>query len=531
MHLVILHGYLLQGTGSNIYVANIARAWKALGHAVTVVCQERQAGSLPFVDEFVAPGEALPELPPAPGTIRVVVPDINDLLPVYVMDRYEGYTVKLIPEMSSEEMETHIQLTARTLREVVEQGAGLVLANHVLFGPVIARRALEGSNVPYRVKIHGSAIEYTLVPHPELMPYAVEGLSGAETIFVGTRYVRDRVREVFASFAEEIGLAEKLRIVPPGMDPRLFDLPESLEANQQRFLEKVRARIRENPAGRKHPALPDTRQLTGEALHRELLALADSYDQRATDANLPEKWLPLREEEPLILYFGKFIPAKGVGEIVLAIPRILERIPQARIVFVGFGAYREHLEGMIRALREGDEAAFRAFALAGNFVEDQNPQRWFRPLSPQEASHITVTGILDHDTLRDLLPLASLVLVPSKWPEAFGMVAVEAMAAGVLPLCNYHAGLKDVVDVVKQDEPALAELMKLDRQHFVEELPERIETALRFLYPEGFREHLQRHNVARRLRQIAVEHFSWEGIARQLLQVPGTSLLQVPGTS
>ena len=56
MHLILLHGYLLQGTGSNIYVASVAQAWRALGCAVTVICQERRAASLPFVDEVVLPG-------------------------------------------------------------------------------------------------------------------------------------------------------------------------------------------------------------------------------------------------------------------------------------------------------------------------------------------------------------------------------------------------------------------------------------------------------------------------------------------
>ncbi len=518
-HLIILHGYLLQGTGSNIYVANIARSWKALGHAVTVVCQDRQAAEPPFVDEYFGPQDDLPARPPSPGRLRVVVPDIRDLLPVYVFDRYDGYQVKTIPEMSAEEIETHLQLTASALRRIVEQqGADLVLANHALFGPLIARRALEGTGVPYRVKIHGSAIEYTLVPHPELMPYAVEGLAGAETLFVGTRYVQDRVSEVFAPFAEEIGLANKLRIVPPGMDPQLFDLPDGFAANQRRFLEKVREHIRQNPAGRRNPSLPETTSLSPDELHQELLTLADSYDQRAVDANLPEKWPDLREDEPVILYFGKFIPAKGVGEIVLTIPKILQQIPQARFIFVGFGSYREHLEGMLFALKQGDAEAFAAFAHAGQFVEVADVQRWFRPLSPEASRRITVTGILDHDTLRELLPLASLVLVPSKWPEAFGMVAVEALAAGVLPLCNYHAGLRDVVEEVRRASPQIADLMSLHRQRFVEELPEKVENALNFLFPNGFADQSKRREVARQLRRIAVENFSWEGIARKLIE-------------
>ena len=97
MQLIILHGYLLQGTGSNIYVVNIAKAWRKQGHAVTVVCQDRTAEALPFVEEFIGPQQPLPHTPPRPGTIRVVTPDINGLLPVYVFDRYDGFEVKAIP--------------------------------------------------------------------------------------------------------------------------------------------------------------------------------------------------------------------------------------------------------------------------------------------------------------------------------------------------------------------------------------------------------------------------------------------------
>jgi glycosyltransferase involved in cell wall biosynthesis len=116
------------------------------------------------------------------------------------------------------------------------------------------------------------------------------------------------------------------------------------------------------------------------------------------------------------------------------------------------------------------------------------------------------------------LPLASLTIVPSKWPEAFGMVAVEAMAAGVLPLCNYHAGLRDVVDEVQIAEPDIANIMKLDRAKFVHQLPEKVCQALTFLYPDGFDNHNRRQKVGEALRRIAVEKFSWDGIAKRLLQ-------------
>jgi Glycosyltransferase Family 4 len=63
VRILIFHGYLLRGTGSNIYNANLARALAELGHEVHLFCQDRTA------------------LPPKGVTIHV--PDIGRLLPVY----------------------------------------------------------------------------------------------------------------------------------------------------------------------------------------------------------------------------------------------------------------------------------------------------------------------------------------------------------------------------------------------------------------------------------------------------------------
>ena len=50
MRVLVFHGYLLRGTGSNIYNASLARALVGLGHEVHLLCQERQARELDFVD-------------------------------------------------------------------------------------------------------------------------------------------------------------------------------------------------------------------------------------------------------------------------------------------------------------------------------------------------------------------------------------------------------------------------------------------------------------------------------------------------
>ncbi len=50
MRVLIFHGYLLRGTGSNIYNANLAQALAGLGHEVHLLCQDLEADRLEWVD-------------------------------------------------------------------------------------------------------------------------------------------------------------------------------------------------------------------------------------------------------------------------------------------------------------------------------------------------------------------------------------------------------------------------------------------------------------------------------------------------
>jgi glycosyltransferase involved in cell wall biosynthesis len=470
------------------------------------------------VDEYVGPGERIPGSPPEAGAVRVVVPFIGGLLPVYVLDVYDGYRVEVIPDMSSKEIEDHIGWTAGVLSQICGQGVDRVLANHALFSPVIARRALQKHGVPYDVKIHGSAIEYVLAPNPQYMKYAVEGLKAAERVFAGSRHVKERILDVFSSFNEQLELDKRLFIVPPGMDPDTFTLTGDFNASRDRFLDRIEQKIHQNGSGRRKEEMPVPTGTILKEYHGKLVEASRSYDQRAVDADLLLRWPLLEENEPIIIYVGKFLAAKGVGELLVLAPTVLERIPEARFVFVGFGEYREHLEGIIRALETGEVELALACARAGSLVTEIDVKRVFRKLSAEELDRVTVTGALDHETLSDLLPLASLCIVPSKLAEAFGMVAVEAAAAGVVPICNYHSGMKDIVDGLVTTLPELRGALRIESSRFFEELPDKIQIALGFLYPEGFADHERRKEVGRKLRQFAVSQYSWEGIATRLLE-------------
>ena len=50
MRVLIFHGYLLSGTGSNVYNAALAEALVRAGHEVHLLCQDRDPLALDWVD-------------------------------------------------------------------------------------------------------------------------------------------------------------------------------------------------------------------------------------------------------------------------------------------------------------------------------------------------------------------------------------------------------------------------------------------------------------------------------------------------
>src|SRR5262249_13494906 len=139
VRIVLWHGYLLSGTGSNIYTQAIAREWSRAGHEVVVVCQEPNPGAFDL------------------GGAEVIRPELPaGLLPVFVLDRYEGLTPRLLQDLTRAERERYVAANASAVRDLLP--ADLVFANHVLPGGAVAA----AGGAPFAVKAHGSELEYSM---------------------------------------------------------------------------------------------------------------------------------------------------------------------------------------------------------------------------------------------------------------------------------------------------------------------------------------------------------------------------------
>ena len=438
MRVLVFHGYLLHGTGSNIYNASLAAALTELGHEVHLLCQDRRAEELPFVDAVGVwdSGRLTVRVVREPVRCTVYTPDIGRLLPVYVADQYEGFDARLFPELDDAELDHYIEANLAAVRDVAAAARPqAALANHAVMGPVILARAL-GDEVPFAVKIHGSAISYTVRPHPQrFLPYAREGLAAARGVLVGSRHSAEALFELI----DDRALVEKTRLGPPGVDTRLF-CPRP-----------------EGPAGAGLRALADrlehgARRWGGHADGAAALRAIDPATER------------------IVSYVGKLIVSKGVDLLLAAWPLVVAGAPDARLCIVGFGTYRDGLERLCAALSAGALDDARAIAAAGRGLEGGSPGRleylasFLERLSGERRDdyvasasrafeRVHFVGALDHADLPELLSACDAQVVPSTFPESFGMVAIEAAACGALPLSAAHSGLAEITRTLARALP------------------------------------------------------------------------------
>ncbi len=552
MRILIFHGYLLGGTGSNVYNARLASALVDLGHEVHLLCQDRHPERQPFVDasgdwdgghlqlHTIDPLAASPagDDVPADDRVRCTVyrPNIGALLPVYVADRYEGIEARTFADCSEAEVAFYVDANVAAVREVAAHTRpDVALANHLVMGPVILARALQ-DRVPYAVKVHGSALEYTVKPHPErFLDPAREGLAGAAAILVGSRHTA-------ASLWSALGdpsLANRTRLGPPGVDVARFCPRDASSAS--RGLLALASRLR---AGAETTSPAKAAVAAGEARGEDAFARDDLAAAAALDRLDPER-------DRLVAFVGKLIVSKGCDLLLAAWPLVLERAPAARLVVVGFGAYRPGLERLLAALSGGDLDRAREIALAGRSLEaappSSEPSRDSSAPSPDPSDpsappqplrhllaffdglqgsararylgaarvlseRVLVTGRLDHGELIELLPACEALVVPSTFPEAFGMVAAEAAACGVLPISAAHSGLAEVSDALARavpDQVAPWLSFPVD-DDAVYALAERIVAWLEV--DPALREQARAGLVA-----TVTERWSWEGVARGVL--------------
>lgn len=534
----ILHGYLLDGSGSNLWTRSIVEALCRQGVDVHLMAQENHPERYPFITEarrYHASDEVevfFRQERREPGQCILHKPQLGELLPVYVRDEYEEFSEAVpLVELETEVIEEYLDRNVRTLHRIVrDHGITAIHANHTVMMSVVAQRVSEPTGIPFAVMPHGSALEFAVRPDARFRGWGEAAFRAARRIFVHGAEMRDRVRRALPGVED---LESRFVDLHLGVDTRKFEptepaaRPERIRDLGDLLAPMQRGRTEAQSAALRAALRPGLREEKLRALFRAAHPVEPRLPDEGVEARLEAvDW----EHDPCLLYVGRLISTKGVHGVVIALPLLLRKCPDLRLILVGHGPLREPLEAMLWAMEQGDRDLLHTIVNRGRVLEGSPEgesggteltqaarfldrlaaegrieEYWTAAQTHVREHSVVFTGYLTHRELRYLFPCCDVAVFPSVVKEAGPLVFLEAMASGAFPLGTYFGGMKASIDSIADAlPPGGAELMKLDPR------PERTVCDIVDKVPAAIRD---RGRYAAALFEVARARYDWGGVA------------------
>ena len=119
------------------------------------------------------------------------------------------------------------------------------------------------------------------------------------------------------------------------------------------------------------------------------------------------------DNEKIILYMGRLVYEKGIQHLIAAMPKILDNYHDAKLIIAGKGGMIDELKAQVEYMGISNKVYF--------------------------------TGYLDAKQVQKMYKCADVAVFPSTY-EPFGIVALEAMLAGVPTVVSDVGGLNEIVE-------------------------------------------------------------------------------------
>lgn len=525
MQIVMVHGYFLKGTGSNLFVENSCRELCKMGHQVNLFCQENDPDQFDFIEKafdfndqnsqswIVYQNET-----PYPGKCHLYRPNLNGFLPVYVYDDYQGYQVKTYTNCSKAEIESYLENNRRAIdTALINRQTDMVWTNHTIMQPVyVARSHLGLGQCHHVMTVHGSCLNFSVRNSVLLQDYAREAIANADRIAFVSHFSEDEFLEFFDN---DLETKEKSIAIPGGVDLQKFI---TLTDNSQK-------------------------QAVIDSLVSELKIAAQQLVNKPnlddglwkTDADIIAKLEKIDfSNEQIVLYYGKYLWTKGVQLIIAAAPLIMKDHHQLRFLLVGFGSSRSYFEAMITALDQADQAAFielishpetadgeidpcsaRFFTALLKKLDDPDfASAYFAEAKDKIAEAFVLTGFLGHNQLKSLIACADITVATSIFPEAFGLVAAEALSSGIIPVQTDHSGFSEVIKRYIDEFDDVFDRHSLKQLLLDDQLALNLASNISVLLSDYQAMNSQeRQQIRERARKISVDNYSWESVVKNYI--------------
>jgi glycosyltransferase involved in cell wall biosynthesis len=132
----------------------------------------------------------------------------------------------------------------------------------------------------------------------------------------------------------------------------------------------------------------------------------------------------LNHDDMMILFVGRLVWIKGVDKLIRAMPQVLQKIPNAKLVVVGLGDMREYLEGLVRNLHLEDVVKFRF-----EFIPEE-----------ERIAHYAACDVAAYPSLYEPFGIVTLEAMSMEKPVVVGAAGTSGMREIVSISGNDHCG-------------------------------------------------------------------------------------------
>ena len=143
----------------------------------------------------------------------------------------------------------------------------------------------------------------------------------------------------------------------------------------------------------------------------------------------------LKNDDLMILFIGRLVGVKGIDKLIQAMPQVLEKIPNAKLVILGLGEMRDFLEKLVQKLKLQDVVKF-----CFEFVPEED-----------RIAHYAACDVAVFPSLYEPFGIVSLEAMSMEKPVVVGATGVSGMREVVVPSgpdqCGFHINPNDPTDI------------------------------------------------------------------------------------
>ena len=137
----------------------------------------------------------------------------------------------------------------------------------------------------------------------------------------------------------------------------------------------------------------------------------------------------------MVLFIGRLVWIKGVDKLIRAMPKVLESVPNAKLVIVGLGDMRDYLEGLVRNLHLEEIVKFRF-----EFIPEE-----------ERIAHYAACDVAAYPSLYEPFGIVTLEAMSMEKPVVVGAAGTSGMKEIVSitgsDKCGFHINPNDPADI------------------------------------------------------------------------------------